>query len=404
MSDRTKLDWMVPAEEWKRFCDHVESQFGSLEGYLGREAELAMREYIDGDRYAELEETIDRLVQAAGRTPRKASKEKISDLEGSDTTRVAVRVHPEIRQEFKQVASAGQQTLGVAFARSIQTYRDGGRAGRLIQKVNRIADDAEALLSELDESDAESGLSKVKRNTIRICNRLNKQFTNDDLNREIHDVAGRGDRASEPTLEKYRDRVVDRLDVVPHPNKHDEVWVPEETAEQYAPDGIPRECHLPASVLDREERVRRIKLALGRRAKRRKNGFVSVQSNTIKSGILGNEVSKTTTINLMEQAANTDGFRLNGDSGTSLSADLSNLLSGEEIVMSELQDRALWEDVFQYADADADGLLSETTESTVDDWSSVESPMHSHNAQGNGLTGITTDGGGPSKNSDRNAE
>lgn len=47
MRDRTLLDWRVPEAEWERFVEHVENEFGSIEGYLGREAEAAMREYAD---------------------------------------------------------------------------------------------------------------------------------------------------------------------------------------------------------------------------------------------------------------------------------------------------------------------------------------------------------------------
>jgi hypothetical protein len=51
-----------------------QSKFGTVAGYLGREAELAMKQYIDADGYARVEALVDRLVSAAGRSPDNATK------------------------------------------------------------------------------------------------------------------------------------------------------------------------------------------------------------------------------------------------------------------------------------------------------------------------------------------
>ncbi|MFB9804109.1 hypothetical protein ACFFQF_00805 [Haladaptatus pallidirubidus] len=112
MIDRKPLDWRVPAAEWEKFRQHVESEFGRVEGYLGREAELAMREYADADRFEPVEKQVDRLVQAAGRTPSELGfKEKTSDLDASETSRVQVRVDPQIKDEFKRAAEDGENAL-----------------------------------------------------------------------------------------------------------------------------------------------------------------------------------------------------------------------------------------------------------------------------------------------------
>lgn len=62
--------------EWQLFCDHVESQFSSQKDYLEQEGELAMREYINDDGYADLEEKIGWIVRTTGRTLGVSSKEK----------------------------------------------------------------------------------------------------------------------------------------------------------------------------------------------------------------------------------------------------------------------------------------------------------------------------------------
>jgi hypothetical protein len=66
MRDTVRLDWRVPTDEWTRFREYVQDQNGSLDGYLGREAEAAMREYADLDGYDGVEDRISQLYEAAG--------------------------------------------------------------------------------------------------------------------------------------------------------------------------------------------------------------------------------------------------------------------------------------------------------------------------------------------------
>lgn len=397
MRDPVMLDWYVPAQPWERFRTHVESEFGSLEGYLGREAEAAMKEYSDLDGYQGIEDRVDRLVRAAGRTPGEASEQK-NNLASQETVRVTVRVDSDVKDEFSKVVDGGDDTLGVAFARAIRTYREGGRPARLERKLDRVLDDAESLLSELNEDDESGGLNKVQRNTITICDRLPEQFTDDELNSEIHDVAGRGDKASDPTLERYREAVIDRLGVVPHPQAAADVWVPESVARDYAPEGVPRECYLPVSQLDRTERVRRIKLAAARRAKKRRDGSYTVKATTIQEDVLDGEVSRSTALDLISEAEFADCFSTKRtDTGILLRVDLSEGVNADgNFDLSLLDDPDFWRDVVEYADVDTDGLLSPTTETTVDDWTDSNSPAQVSSKMDE-LTGAATDGGGPSR-------
>lgn len=391
MRDPVVLDWRVPETEWERFRTHVESRFGSLDGYLGREAELAMREYADEDGYHDLEEKIDRLVRAAGRTPGDLFKEKISsgtatDLTEQSTTRVTVRVDEEMKERFIATAEKSNvDSYGMAFARAIQQYREGGRAARLEEKVDRIVDDAEAVLSELQPGEgADDGLSTVDRRTLIICNRLDEQFTDEELRSEISDVAG----SSEPTIERYRDLVIDRLGYEPHPNAPKTVWVPASTAAELAADGVPREIRRPVEILDREERVRRIHLALGRRAGQT-GGRVRASATEIRTHVFESEISLSSVLDLLNQAALEDGYRLDrsGD-GASISVNVAGGLSDQELV----------DDIRAYGEADTTGLLGETTETKVTDFT-PDSPTTPAGLSKDDQQAMdaATDGGGPSR-------
>ncbi|SEH60658.1 hypothetical protein SAMN05192561_11225 [Halopenitus malekzadehii] len=398
MRDTVMVDWQVPADEWESFREYVEKKFDGLEGYLGREAEAAMREYADADGYGDVEDRVDRLVNAAGRTPDPFKEKNSSRLHQQSTTRVTVRVDEWVKDEFRKAANESEDTFGVAFARAIQVRRDGGRAGRLERKLDRVIDDAEGMLTFIDEDTEEGGLSKVDRNTIVICQRLapstDDQFTDDELNAEIHEIAGRGRRASGPTLERYRDLVIERLGYEPHPgveanpSKDQTVWVPEHVADEIAPDGVPVEVRRPVDQLEREQRVRRIRLVLGRRAGNRSSGKVSVRAAEIQADVLEDAVTRSTTLSLMEEAAlSIPGIEISRSrTNASLRVDLQQLGEGEP---------ELFEEIIAYRDADADSLLDETTETTVADYGATQGPGADLETLSAAGEDAAADGGGP---------
>jgi len=78
MTDRVKVDWRIPSDEWEKFVAYVRDEHGETEGYVGREAERAMREFVDADEFAAVEERVDRFIQAAGRTPAVLGEKNLS--------------------------------------------------------------------------------------------------------------------------------------------------------------------------------------------------------------------------------------------------------------------------------------------------------------------------------------
>ncbi|MFB9804110.1 hypothetical protein ACFFQF_00810 [Haladaptatus pallidirubidus] len=273
----------------------------------------------------------------------------------------------------------------MTFARAIQQYRDGGRAQRLENKLDRVLDDCESLLSELDESEGgSSGLSAKERRTMIISNRLGKTgFTRSELEAEVSDVAAHSGQASEPTIEDYLKRVVDRKGFVEHPNNPD-VWMQPEAAESLAPEGVPTVCWRNVDYLDRAERVRRIKIALGRKAATSGTGRTRATSTKIREDILDEKVSRASTLELMNEVALEDGYSFD-DSGQAATICVD--------VADGITDGYLAEDIIDYAQSDT-GLVTGPTETTVSDFAEPATP-DSVDSQMDALEAARTDGGRP---------
>lgn len=175
MTGRPEIQWHVPFDEWERFLRHVERENVEIKGYVSREVERAMREYVDADEWAEIEERVDRLIEAAGRSPAVLGKKKsLADPPSAeDTTKVRCRVDARLKEEFAGYAKRHypEETLGVVLARALRARRDGGRAGRVERKLDRVQEDAEAVLAEVNP-DAEESMSVRECRTVAICSRL----------------------------------------------------------------------------------------------------------------------------------------------------------------------------------------------------------------------------------------
>ncbi|MDL0127100.1 hypothetical protein [Halobacterium salinarum] len=366
MYDHTALDWLVPSQEWDRFCRFVEESNGSLDGYLGDAVEDAMAEYAHIDEYAAIEERVDKLVTAAGRRPGDGFKEKnsglLEDWADTDKTRVTVKIERDVKAKFREVASDSNHAFGVEFARAIRTYRNGGRCDRVERKLDRVLDDATNLLSEAvdDGGDEESeSMSLAERKTVSIIDDLNEQgivdqFTDDDLRASIERAA---DVSSEPSIEKYRSRVTDRLEMERHPNAP-HIWVTHGYADQIS-NGEPQVIRQSTDRLDRDERVRRIRLAVGRAAAARSSGNVRVESTTLQDAVLDGDVSRQTTLSLMRAATLPAGITVDDDvSPKALDVDMG---------MVAQVDPDLAGDIIDYRDETSSGLLDGPTASTISD-------------------------------------
>lgn len=367
MRDRPRLDWSVPSEVWQQFRAYVQDEHGSLDGYLARETENAMREYADLDAYAAVEEQVKRLYDATGRSGSgELVKEKNLSNFSESRTRVAVRVDEQIAEEFRQfVDEHGTHPYGVELGIAVREYLDGGRAGRLERWLDEVVPEAEAALEDEHETGDETvSLTQKERKVIQISKNLGDQFTGAELNGEIHDIAGRGQKASRPTLEDYREQVLDRKDVVRHPFAADEIWIPSSELEEIVPDSVPEECAYPVEQLDTDERVWRIIYAVGRRAAKQ-SGIASVQAERVREEILDEAVDIKKTLTYLEEAAFYDGVTLDRHQDhASLRIDLHEM---REAAAGDVQA------IVEYRDGNADPILGKITEPTVADYTDTSS-------------------------------
>lgn len=363
MTDGTqRLDWYVPAAEWNRFREWVHDEVGTYDGALGREAESAMLEWVDGDDYHAAEQLVDRLVEAAGRRPSEAvskNKNSLGDALDGDTTRVTVRVRTSVREQFRaHVREHADDPTGRVLARALREYRLGGRAARLTDKLERVVDDAERVLSELaatmtDAGDAD-GLGQREQRVVAIADQLDtRQFRDDDLVDAIHEVAGRGERASDPTVATYRELVADHLGVEPHPDNSD-IWVPHADAREIAGD-VPAVVRQPVCQLDHDERVRRLRLAVAHRAGY-SGGKAQATTDEVRTAVFDSEIARQTAVTLMEEAATISGFSLSHDGQFALRANMRPLSDGE-----------LADDIVKYGEATDAGLLDTSPDEQFSD-------------------------------------
>lgn len=312
MTTQQKVNWRVPTIEWRRFEDYVNDEYGGTSVHVAREVDMAMREWIDIDDFAGVEDRIDRLVRAAGRRPNDVSQKKRPGLSGpsyndAEKTLVQVRVDQTLKNEFRRVVDKTDHQYGEALIRALRERRIGGRAARLEEKMDRIMNDAESLLSEIN---GESDLTLRDKKTIAICDNLSLNFEEDTLHKEIAAVAG----DSEPTLRAYTERVLDRLDRVKHP-RNPNLYITKDCYRQLRErgDDIPP-LDAPAidrkdySDLSREEKVTSIQVELARETAARNCLRYQWSVGQIRSEVFDERATAGHTQDLTQQAGDGDGF------------------------------------------------------------------------------------------------
>jgi hypothetical protein len=327
MTVHPKVGWRVPTEEWELFLAYVRDRHGEAKGRVSREVRRSVREWIDADEFAAVEREVDKLVRAAGRTPAALAEKKHSlDHPASDDTKlVQTRAPRDLKEEFAATAREQGERPGVFLARALRARRAGGRARRVFAKLDRVVDDAEALLAEVDPEGA-GEMSTRERRTLVMCKRLGKQFHEDELEAAIGAVAG----DSPPTLREYQERVLEQIEYVKHPNAP-EIYVPEDTAREIAqgagtvgPDALAVE-RKPYSKLARSEKVHGVRVAAVRRAVQN-DGRAQLDAAAVRTEVFDGEPSESHARDLMRVAGQADGFKFAKRHGTDrLRLDLRNI-------------------------------------------------------------------------------
>lgn len=373
-----KLNWSVPAEEWKRFERYVEYKHGKTKGYIGREAELAMQEYAETDDWAGVEDLVDRLVQAAGRSVGGAKRKNNSLDVGADgeSTRAYCRVSKDVKEEFTAHVKQTDKRLGMAFAHACQLRREGGRPDRVEDKLERVVDDAEAMLKvENENADAGESMGKKERQTVQVCRdvqqKLEEDGSEDSDTIPLKYVEGSivdllCDESTDPSnhyLPVYTEEVKERMGYVTKPG------APGLLIKEELVDPTPAYEQKEYGDLSRDERVEAVRVHVGRQA--RENGGLRQKSvERIREDLFENTPTKNTVKNYVEMAAKAGGFSLQQKHGKKrLKCKLSEVPDGELREYIETGDAMAIDDEQQTittADsADADELWQAQQEATV---------------------------------------
>jgi len=339
MTDRVKVDWTVPVEEWDRFVNYVESKHGEIEGNMGREVERAMQEYADADEYASVEDMVDKLVQAAGSSSAGTKKRKNRTLDvgqDGDTVKVRCRVRPRVKDDFRGFAKQTEHRLGIALAHALQLRREGGRSERVERKLEAVVDEAEKLLATANEDRDERMLPKEKR-TVMLCQELKQEVgvgggeLPDEFPKEaLRDVIESNLGDSDYFFETYTDRVLDRLGYVPHP-EIDILYADEDTVEEKPP--IDRKQY---KDLSREERVEGLRIKLGRDAYEN-GGTLQYSVSEIRDSVFEGVPTDDTVKRYMNQASEEDGYGLLRQNGRNVLRANTELMSDSDLVEKILQ-------------------------------------------------------------------
>ncbi|ELY41162.1 hypothetical protein C497_01952 [Halalkalicoccus jeotgali B3] len=280
----------------------MQEKWGDIALYGGIIASQAMRQYMDIDEFAEVEKEISDTLQTGGPSEIEKTNATTTPLSEQEKCRVRVGVHPPTKEAFSSFARSNGENPGVMFAYAIREYREGGRLGRIAEKLEQQDD------YEQEQEQERNPTTPAEKHEV-ICDRirgtvgLDRNISEETLIEAIEDVAG----SSQPTIDKYLPDVLDDLELVYHPDDAD-LYIHESRLEEVgARVGLDIDPHSPpidrkpAAVLDRDERIQGIKIALHRNAR-------AMSVSEIQSSVLDGAWSWDHADELATEIANQDGF------------------------------------------------------------------------------------------------
>lgn len=294
MSRREALGWLIPAEIWDLHERRIREKWGETNLYAGFEASRIMKlwmaveecDLIDGSP-SEGETRVRQHIEEKNETD--------TPLSEQEKRMVGVRVHPATKERFARYAPKYDVNKGVLLAYALREYYEtNGWGYGSIEAV----DQEQADTKQKQETTDEIPSSRRERKAL-ICDRLDpdpeKNLHVEQLREEIATVAG------ETVIDAYLPDVLDRLDYVHHPDVA-ELYVHESRFANFDVDlDDPAIDRKPYAVLDREEKVDGIKIAIHR------NGGMTVPE--IHERVFDGNGSRSHVRDLVSIVAEADGYR-----------------------------------------------------------------------------------------------
>lgn len=322
MSSFAQIDWRVDTRAYDELLDHIVEKYGIEDhaaGQLARgEIITAMEEFLDQDRFVEIEEMIGQLDatladRIGGFSRRRTSRSDPlvdEDFGGDETTLVRHEIPMQLKEEFASyIKEHSEWGLGEALGRALRAHLDGGRAQRplgrldaMIQKATRIGEDrphsedgkVSAIIDALIDDWGHDSASDIEG------------ATREDFADYIHTFCSRGDRgeATDRTVRKYIGLVTDEIGLVPHPTT-DGLFVPSTDSDDSA-------ClRLGYEQLSQDERVKAVRLKLIRKAAQKGGDYADqagVTATQIRDEFFDGAPSEAVAHKLRDLAAEAEGF------------------------------------------------------------------------------------------------
>lgn len=355
MARTTQLNWSVPKPSWETLMMVVEENHEREPFYVRFVLESVMKEFINRDDLADIEDLVDELSEASPHSLPSFSQLQysISDGEDVDSVDVTTSVNTDLVNEFREVVREDTDyRMGIALAHAIHLYSIGGRVQRLRDKLQRLLyaetgdtsdyNPAEQGIHYNDvDLDRLDGRSRTKKH-YQIAQQLDpapdRNLHPDRIMEVARDVAG-------PSVnrEDYVEPVVEILNFKPHPSNPvlfvHESWEPETDAlgETATPANVE-----PAAVdrksfdeMTKDERLESIRLQLARKADRKNRRLLQIDYNFIRREVFDRQTSAGYANNAMADAADAPGYEyVTKEQGKRLKVnlgkiddDLRNLLS-----------------------------------------------------------------------------
>lgn len=356
MSDRVNSNARIPEDLFDRHTRNVQEKHAADSLYMGIEAELAIREYLDQDDLATLEEKLRDRCTSLGSSPSKRKK-LVADIDSSEKKKAQWRIRAELKEELKKYAKETDNTYSDVFALAIREHWTNSRADRLEALYERLDNAIEPWADQIGNDGVNATIKD--RRTAEIAMELDDldQYLRDDLETAIAEVTSDSDY----NKNEYTPRVAEYMGVEEHPATEDIFVSHERAAEIRASNDDLDEDIFDQSFdeLTPDDRVLRVRARVYQKAES-SNGKASMAHNDILDEF-DSEPGGTTAYNIMGRASEAAGYSVASPHGT------KKLRCNTQ----QVDDR----DVIETAGESSNVSTSESVSSELDEITSAE-PVH----------------------------
>jgi methylphosphotriester-DNA--protein-cysteine methyltransferase len=330
MTNRVNSNARIAKDLFDLHTRNVQEKHAADGLYMGIAAEMAIREYLDKDDGAELEERLRARCTSVGSSPPKRKK-LVADTDNTSKKKAQWRIREELKEDLKMFAKGNDKTYSEVFALAIREYWTNSRMERIETLYDRLET---AIEPYADQIGSDVDVSVKDKRTATIAMELGSSFTRTELETAIAEMTSDSDY----NKREYTPRVAEYKGVEEHP-KNEDLFLPrEEVADLREKLDIdesgPSVFEQSFEELTSDDRVLRIQARLYREAYAR-NGKSQLEHGDILDEF-DNEPGKTTGYEIMGRASELAGFTVASPHGTKkLRVDIQRVEDSDVIETAE---------------------------------------------------------------------